>query len=37
MQDRIVRDNFVLTRSGDVAPIYGLGQLVRTHNVSDSD
>ncbi len=35
MTDRIVRDNFVLSRASDVAPIYGLGQLVRTGNTED--
>lgn len=35
MAERIVRDNFVLGRPSDVAPIYSLGQLVRTGNTSD--
>ncbi len=35
MRDRIVRDNFVLSRTSDVAPIYGLGQVAHTSSGSD--
>ncbi len=35
MADRIVRDNFVLSRCSEVAAVYGLGQMVRTGNAED--
>ncbi len=35
MRDRIVRDNFVLSRCSDIATVYGVGQMARTGRAED--